>query len=468
MVGCLEQRGSRAQLPGLLMGADELHRLRVPPHSIEAEQSVLGSLLTDNACHDKLQLRPQDFYRASHRVIFEEIQAMVAAHKPADVVTVHERLKSRPEADHDDEFGMQYLNALALSVPSASNAARYAELVAEKSARRQLIAALENAAAAAWGPDETGATIAKLGDDLAALSRSRQRVEPKVFRELVAAALDRYQSIDSGKVTPGMGTGMLSLDRLLGGGLKAGKLYGIAARPSVGKSSVARAVAVAAAQSGRKVLLCSQEMPQDEVADCLIAQVARVDGEKLQSGGLNDDDWARLADALDLNAGMPLMVDEQGGLTIHDIGNKARGIKGLDLLVIDYLQLCSSTLKGKSTNDEVAEISKGLKQLAMALRIPVIVLSQLNREVEKRVDKEPQLADLRDSGAIEQDLDTAILLWTVQQDDDEDWRTVGFKIAKNRGGKLGRFAMRFVPSVYGWYESSFPVKPEAPRRGSRL
>ncbi len=447
---------------------DDLSRLRVPPHSIEAEQSVLGSLLVDNACYQRLKLRPADFYRPSHRLIFEEIQGLLEAHKPADIVTVHDRLKNRPEAAHDDDCSMQYLDALAVSVPSASNAVRYAELVAEKSGRRQLIAALDNAATAAWGHDETADTIAKLGDDLAALSRSRQRVEPKAFRELTVAALERYSAIASGDVKPGMSTGMPALDRLLGGGLKGGRLYGIAARPSVGKSSVARAFAVAFAKSGRKVLLCSQEMPQDEVTDCLIAQVARVDGEKLQSGGLNDDDWTRLADALDEHAGMPLLVDEQGGLTIHDIASKARGIKGLELLVIDYLQLCSSTLKGKSTNDEVAEISKGLKQLALALRIPVIVLSQLNREVEKRVDKEPQLADLRDSGAIEQDLDTALLLWTVQQDEGEDWRTVGFKVSKNRSGKLGRFAMRFVPSVYGWYESSFPVKPEAPKRGSRL
>ena len=209
-----------------------------------------------------------------------------------------------------------------------------------------------------------------------------------------------------------MSTGIGRLDLILAGGLRPGRLYGIAARPSVGKSSLARTVLLHVAKAGTPALLLSQEMPAEELADALVAEAGRIDGTRLQTGQFDHEDWARMLEAAETLRTIPLHVDDQGGLTLAQIRAKARQVKGLKVLALDYLQLCTSTLRGKSTNDEVAEVSRGLKALALEMQIAVIVLSQLNRAVEARADREPQLSDLRDSGAIEQDLDVAALLWT--------------------------------------------------------
>jgi replicative DNA helicase len=229
----------------------------------------------------------------------------------------------------------------------------------------------------------------------------------------------------------------------------------------VGKSSAARTILLHLARAGVRTLLLSQEMDADELADALVAEAGRVNGTVLQSGRFGDDDWGRIAEAVDELRALPLHIDDQGGLTLAQVRSKARSVNGLQVLAIDYLQLMVSTAKGKSTNDEVAELSKGLKALALELGIPIIVLSQLNRAVESRADKEPQLADLRDSGAIEQDLDVAVLLWTVKDDDES--RLVGWKVAKHRGGRKGVFAMRWRPAINDWCESGEPLRVESRR-----
>jgi replicative DNA helicase len=206
-------------------------------------------------------------------------------------------------------------------------------------------------------------------------------------------------------------------------------------------------------------LLLSQEMPGDEVADCVIAQLGGIDSRRLQTAQFEEGDWGRLSEAVDEGARLQFYVDDQGALTLNDIRSKARQIKGLKVLILDYLQLSASTLKGANRNDQVEEISRGLKALAMSMGVAVIVLSQLNREVEKRADKEPQLSDLRDSGAIEQDLDVALLLWTAREFKNEHRRIVGAKIAKHRGGQKGRFALEFHPDLYRWYESTASIDP---------
>ena len=441
----------------------EIGRLRIPPNSIQAEQSLLGAILNDNEAFTKVcdLVADTSFYRRENQLVYAAVSALVQRSKPADVITVFERLRGLGQAD--DCGGLKYLNALASSVPGASNARRYAEIVAEKAVLRAVIAIADEAATAAFNPGEktVSGILGELGDKLSKLERTGQRVEPASFRALAVRAIDRYTEIASGRLKVGIPTGLPALDNLIGG-LKDGRVYVVAARPSVGKSSAARSIALACAKAGNPTLVLSQEMPQDEVTDCLISQLARVDNERLALGGMQDEDWSRVAEAVDTYNEIPLLIDEQGGLTIHDIYSKARGVRGLKVLVIDYLQLCSTTLKGKTTNDEIGEVTKGLKRLALALHIPIVVLSQLNRKSEERVDKEPQLSELRDSGNIEQDVDVAILLWTVEENDEEGWRTVGWKVAKNRGGRKGRFAQRFVPSVYQWYESSFPEK----KRGS--
>lgn len=432
--------------------------------SQEAEQSVLGGLMLDCGAFDRAarHLKAASFYSPEHRIIWAAIESMSAAHKPVDVLTVFEALQRRGQAD--DCGGLPYLNALFQSVPSAANVGRYAEIVAERATQRALIEAADKALDVA----KSGGTAAEKIDAISVLfgqiERQQQKQEPAALGRLLVRALDRYSDISEGKAVPAISTGIAPLDRLLNGGLRPAKLIGIAARPSVGKSSAARTIAIHAALAGVKTLLLSQEMPQDEVADCVIAEIARVDSTKLQTGDMSADDWHRVAEAVDEAKDAPLWVDEQGGLTLADIRTKARGIKGLGLLLLDYLQLSSSTLKGATTNDQVAEISKGLKALSMELGIPVVVLSQLNRDVEKRTDKEPQLSDLRDSGAIEQDLDIAIMLWTVR-DAEEPIRLVGWKVAKHRGGRKGRFAMRFNAPIYQWCESQESIDAPTRRQG---
>jgi replicative DNA helicase len=440
--------------------------LRVPPHSVEAEQSVLGGLLLEFSAWDKVGdlLVPQDFYRHEHRDIFEAIGELVSASREADVITVHERLK---QTGRDGaEYSLAYLNSLAASVPSAANIRRYAEIVRERATLRALISAADNMATAAFNP--SGRSALEILDEAAsvigAFDRRSQRKAPRAVADLLAAAIDRYTDLAEGRAPAGMKTGIDPLDRLLAGGLRGGKVYGIAARPSVGKSSAARAILLHLARSGITTLLLSQEMPADELADALVAEAGRVDGSTLQSGQFDDQDWGRIAEAVDTLRAIPLHVDDEGGLTLAKVRVKARAVKGLQVLAIDYLQLLTSTLKNKTTNDEIGEISKGLKALALELNIPIVVLSQLNREVERRTDKEPVLSDLRDSGNIEQDLDVAVLMWTASEEEGSESRLVGWKVAKHRGGKKGTFAMRWKPAINEWCESFEPLRVAAPKK----
>ena len=430
----------------------EFQGLRVPPHSVEAEQSLLGGLLMDNAAFDRVAdtVAEADFYSQQHKRLFAAVASIVRSGKPADTITVFERLDAERAAD--EVGGLAYINALAQCVPSASNAVRYAEIVRERADLRRVIAACDEASTQAFDAKDIGPLVESLSATLTQIERRQMRKEPRRLDALARVALDRYTAMSEGKASPAWATGIAPLDRLLNGGLRPGKVYGLAARPSVGKSSAARAIGLNLAAAGVPTLLLSQEMPDDEVADCALAQLGGIESHRLQSGRLADTDWHGLSDAIHYTAGIPFYVDDDGGLTIQQIASKARSIKGLKVLVLDYLQLSTSTLKNASTNDQVGEISKGLKALAMRMGLAVIVLSQLNRDVEKRVDKEPQLSDLRDSGAIEQDLDVAVMLWTVREPSDGP-RFVGWKVAKHRGGRKGRFGMDFDAARYAWSES---------------
>ena len=426
--------------------------LRQPPRSEEAEQSVLGALMNWPETLDSVlqDVEASSFYLHAHRLIFEAAAGLLMAGKSADPVSVFERLRDSNKAD--EVGGLPYLNAVAQCVSGPTGARRHAQIVAERALQRRIIAAADEAGTIAWAEGDVSDKLDRIAAQFAGLDRLSMRKEPKGIAALLVAAIDRYNDMAEGRSVPGWRTGIAPLDRILGGGLKPGKVYGIAARPSVGKSSAARTIAMSTATDGLPTLVLSQEMPADEVADCLIAELGRIDSQRIQTGQFTDDDWARLAEAVDTGSRMALFVDDDGGLNINQIRAKARQIKGLKVLILDYLQLSSSTLKHATTNDQIAEISKGLKQLALQMGIAVVVLSQLNRDVEKRADKEPQLSDLRDSGAIEQDLDVAAMLWTVQEPDDGP-RLVGWKVAKHRGGKKGRFAMNFDAAVYRWSES---------------
>ena len=459
--------------PSHPLNAVDATQLRIPPHSTEAEQSVLGGLLLDNLAFDRAAevLADSDFYRHEHRLIYGAIRNLIQAGKPADVVTVFECLKGQGQGQGEAVCGMPYLHSLAMSVPSAANIRAYAGIVRDRAVARRIIACCDEVATRAFAAYEGevpgGLSHALLDHALTVfgqMERAGQRSEPKPLTELLVSALDRYDALANGLRPAAMATGIAPLDRLLNGGLRPGKVYGIAARPSIGKSAAGRAVGLHVAAAGHPTLLLSQEMPADEVTDAIVGQLGRIDSDKIQTGKFADDDWANMVDAVEHARGLPFFVDEQGGLRLADMRTKARAIKGLKVLILDYLQLSRSTLKNATTNDQVAEISKGLKALAMELGIAVVVLSQLNREVEKRTGQEPALSDLRDSGAIEQDLDVAVLLWTVREDANGS-RLVGWKVAKHRGGPKGRFGMRFEAPRYRWYETAESI--EAPARAQR-
>ena len=421
--------------------------------SLEAEQAVLGGLMLDPRAFDRVgdMLTPESFFDERHGFAFAAACWLAMAHKPVDPITVFEVLQARKQTS--EGFGLAYLNAMSESVPSAANVRRYAEIVAEKAGQRRLLAQADEALAIAAGDGTVPEKLDRITAAFVALERGQQRKAPRAVGELLADAIDRYSALAEGRTPAGMQTGIGPLDRLLAGGLRGGKVYGIAARPSVGKSSAARTILLRLARNGITTLLLSQEMPADELADALVAEAGRVDGAALQSGQFERDDWGRIVDAVETLRDVPLHVDDEGGLTLAQVRVKARAVKGLQVLAIDYLQLLTSTLKNKTTNDEIGEISKGLKALALELNIPVIVLSQLNREVERRTDKEPVLSDLRDSGNIEQDLDVAVLMWTASEEEGAESRLVGWKVAKHRGGKKGTFAMRWRPAVNEWCES---------------
>lgn len=436
----------------------------LPPHSIEAESSVLGGLLLDNLSWDRVGdlLIETDFYRFEHRVIFGAIAELVNATKPADVVTVFEHLKAQGKVD--EAGGLGYINSLAQYVPSAANIRRYAEIVAGRSVQRRLLSACTEAReiAASQGEDIVVACN-KIQSLFEPIAQQRTAHEPRAVGEYAVSLLDRINDLHEGSVQPGTSTGFALLDRHLVGGLKPGKQIVIAARPSIGKSSLSVAIALACTRAGHPAAVLSMEMDAAELVDRITASLGRIDLGRLTTGQLEDAEWSRLAEAVDVLGSLPLYLDDQASLSLHDIRAKARKLKrmhDIKVLVIDYLQLCAASdqRQGNNRHHQLEEISRGLKALAKQLGIAVILLSQLNREVEKRTGGRPVLADLKESGAIEEDADVVMLLSKVG--DLPDGRSViHAELAKNRGGKRNVFVkLAFNGAHQSWAETTEQVQ----------
>lgn len=428
--------------------------LRVPPHSVEAEQSVLGGLLIDNRAWDKVGdlLVEADFYRHEHRLVFGAVSRLIAADKPADVVTVFDALGSKAV----EAGGLAYLNAVAQSVPSAANVRRYAEIVRERSLGRGLLARIGDAQEIAWSE----LPIAQKLDAVAALFAnvdvmSNQR-RPVPMGEIVVKVIDQINAAaDGGPV--GWKTGISKIDWRLNGGLKPGKLVILAARPSVGKTSLAGQVAKRTAADGHPTLILSLEMEGDEVGERSLANEARVDYGAIQTGKLTNDEWGRLAEGADALGNLPLWIDDEPAQNMRAISSKARSIRGLKVLVVDYVQLCEG--EGDNRNQQIGSISRGLKKLAKQLGICIIALSQLNREVDKRPGRRPIMSDLRESGEIEQDADTILFLWPLDESEDgAEVRHIGCDFAKNRRGKKGAFVMTFEGGKQLWAETHLAIE----------
>jgi replicative DNA helicase len=448
---------------------DEVSRLRVPPHSVEAEQSVLGGLLIDANAWDRVadMLAPADFYRHENRTIFEAIGGLYNAGKTVDVITAHVALQEVGKAQ--DVGGLQYLNALAQSVPSAANMRRYAEIVRERALLRAIIAGSDEIATSAFNPQ--GKSVGDVLDRAQALfgdlGRTRRTRDPVHIGSLLQARVDRYGDLAAGNVVPGMSTGHARLDDLLCG-LRAG-LYVVAARPSVGKSSFAADIAQHVAEAtGKPALFLSQEMQAGRVTDRAVARIGGIRLRSLITGRLSNDEWAALPPAVERLHAMPFHIDDEPAQKLASIRRKARGVKGLGLLVVDYLQLCGTDLKTDNRNLQIEQLTRGLKELSTELDIPILALSQLNRAVEGRANKRPNLGDLRDSGAIEQDADSVIFLWPARENADDKAagvKQVGVGIDKNRDGELGDLYMQFRGAYQQWEESDYiPPSPVAGRR----
>ena len=384
----------------------QIAQLRVPPHSIEAESSVLGGLLLDNGAWDRVAdlVNDTDFYRYEHRLTYSAIATLVNASKPADVVTVFEHLQNLGKAD--EAGGLAYLNSLAQYVPSAANIRRYAEIVRERAILRKLVAASDEIATNAFNPqgrpvakilDEAEQKIFKIGEEGSRMKEGFQGMDT-----LVVDLLDRVQEMaDNPMDVTGVPTGFIDLDRMTSG-LQAGDLVVLAARPSMGKTAFAVNIAEhVALNEGLPVAVFSMEMGASQLAVRIVGSIGRINQGHLRTGKLTDDEWPRLTEAIEKLRTVSLHIDETPGLTPSELRANARRLARqcgkLGLIVVDYLQLMSgSNSDSDNRASELGEISRGLKMLAKELQCPVIALSQLNRSVEQRADKRPMMSDLRE------------------------------------------------------------------------
>jgi replicative DNA helicase len=437
---------------------DEVARLRIPPHSIEAEQSVLGGLLLDNSAWDRAGdlLTGSDFYRYEHRLIYGAIGALVNATKPADVITVFEQLQSLGKAEECG--GIVYLNALAQSVPSAANLRRYAEIVRERAVLRKLIAASDEIATMAFNPlgrpidqilDEAEGRIFRIGEEG---ERSNQGF--RTMDSLVVELLDRVSELHAAGAqdVTGVRTGFFDLDRHTAG-LQPGDLIVLAARPSMGKTAFALNIGehVAVAE-GLPVVVFSMEMGASQLALRMVGSLGRIDQQHLRTGALRDDEWERLADAVERLQKVSLFIDETPALTPNELRARARRLARhcgkLGLIIVDYLQLMSgSGSSDENRATELGEVSRGLKALAKELGCPVLALSQLNRSVETRNDKRPMMSDLRESGAIEQDADVIMFIYRddyYTKDQSKEPGVAEIIIGKQRNGPTGTIKLTFL------------------------
>ena len=435
----------------------QVAQLRIPPHSLEAESSVLGGLLLDNNAWDRVGdvLIDSDFYRYEHRLVYAAVGKLINETKPADVITVYEELQRQGKGD--EIGGLAYLNALAQYVPSASNIRRYAEIVRERSILRKLVSASDEIATSAFNPqgravdkilDEAEGKIFKIGEEGSRMKQGFQAMD-----SLVVQLLDRVQEMaDNPNDVTGVPTGFIDLDRMTAG-LQAGDLVVLAARPSMGKTAFAINIAEhVALNEGLPVAVFSMEMGAAQLAVRIVGSIGRINQGNLRTGKLTDEEWSRLSEAIESLRQVSLHIDETPGLTPSELRANARRLARscgkLGLIVVDYLQLMSGSGSGTSGDNratELGEISRGLKMLAKELQCPVIALSQLNRSVEQRTDKRPMMSDLRESGAIEQDAD--IIMFIYRDDyynkDSKEPNVAEVIIGKQRNGPTGTVKLYF-------------------------
>lgn len=427
---------------------------RIPPHNLDAEQSVLGALLLSRDAVitvSELGLTSDDFYRPSHQHVYEAMRVLVAKGEPVDVVTVADEL--RRDGLLDDIGGPQYLTELQAVTPAISNAGRYARIVRDTAALRRLIRTSGELAELAYdNPDDVQAALELAESKVFALTERRDPDSLSTLAEVVPSVVDDLEAAIGRRGAPsGVATGYRDVDTMLSG-LQPSALYVIGARPAMGKTAFGLGMAAHIAKGGEPVLFVSLEMGRKELTARLLSSEARVDSARMRSGNMTQQDWSRISRALGEIEAAPLYIDDNPLVTITEIRGRARRLKAqhgrIGCIVIDYLQLMTSRNKVESRQVEVAELSRSLKIMARELAVPVVALSQLSRGVESRADKRPMLADLRESGAIEQDADVVMFLYRdeVYNADSPDRGVAEVIVAKHRNGPIGTKRLVFMPT----------------------
>ncbi|RQR26928.1 replicative DNA helicase [Burkholderia sp. Bp9143] len=423
--------------------------MREVPHSIEMEQSVLGALLLDNAAIDDLQeLQAKHFYRAEHRTIFEVISKLIVGNRSADILTVAEELRAVGRIESTG--GLPYLNTLAQNTPGSANVRRYAEIVVERWKLRGILAAIDEVRALVFerrgrvAPD----IIAEAQAKFESLAESRSD-GPRFISEYLLPVVEEIDSQARGEPSKVIATGLHSVDERLNGGMSAGELIVIAGRPGMGKTALVIGVGAYVARHVGTVLMFSMEMPGCQLTQRSLARDGGIPMPHIRNGAdMTEADFAGLARAAHDLANLPMLIDESAGLSLTEITSRSLAVKrrhGLSLIIVDYIGLMSGG-SGESRTQQIGSFTRGLKSLAKRLSVPVIALSQLNRGVETRPNKRPSMADLRDSGEIEQDADVILLLYRDEAyDSDSPYRgTAEIIVAKQRNGETGMTRLAFI------------------------
>ena len=441
------------------MDENQISALKIPPHSIEAEQSILGGLLIDNKAIDRIagQVSASDFYRNDHRIIFTHISKLIDNNDPADIVTVAESLEQNAELTKVG--GVTYLGLVAENTPTASNISGYAKIVRERSIMRNLVEVGSDIVESAFSPqgkdaqqllDESESKIFQIAD--AGTSEKLGFIDIKELLPKAAQRIDDLYQLDDPNGVTGVPSGYSDLDQKTAG-LQPGDLIIIAGRPSMGKTSLALNIAEhVGMEAGLPVAIFSMEMGAAQLTMRLLGSVGKLDQHKMRIGQLEDEDWPKLTNALGVLNEAPIFIDEGSALNSYEVRARARRLHRqqgkLGLIVIDYIQLMSSANEQSNENraTEVSEISRSLKALAKELNVPVVALSQLNRSVESRPDKRPMMSDLRESGAIEQDADVIMFIYRdeVYNPETAEKGVAEILLSKQRNGPTGTVKLTFL------------------------
>lgn len=452
-----QARGGHFSSSSFSSGDAQLAAIKLPPHSIEAEQSLIGGLLLDNMAWERCAglVGEADFYRDEHRRIFHHIERLIESGKPADVVTVFESLDKMGDAEHVG--GLAYLGEIANNTPSAANIKRYAEIVRERAILRKLVSVGDEIAGSALSPAgrDAGMILDEAESKIFAIREEGSRTAAGfiAIQPVLTQVVDRIQELydrDNPSAITGVPTGLIDLDNMTSG-LQPTDMIILAGRPAMGKTSLALNIAEHVALEPKlPVAVFSMEMPATQLAMRFISSVGRLDQHRLRTGKLNDDEWQRLSYALGKLHEAPIFIDETPGLTPTDLRARARRLYRqcgkLGLIVIDYLQLMTTNKESDNRAAELSEISRSVKSLAKELHVPIIALSQLNRSLEQRPNKRPVMSDLRESGAIEQDADIIMFIYRdeVYNPDSQDKGTAELIIGKHRNGPIGTVRLTFL------------------------